>query len=122
MDISYSVDQEAAVLESVRILIEDGSLSSLGQAVVLLENESAGTTEQGEVLKFIAASLLQMVYPYSESSNIRVASPKSGMLTEIVKSAGEGIIIDIPNEDVSFFTLLLSSTAALFTESDAVID
>ena len=121
-DISYSVDQEAAVLESVRSMIEDGSLSSLETAVHLLENESAGTTEQGEVLKFIAASLLQMVYPYSESSNIRVASPKSGMLTEIVKSAGEGIIIDIPNEDVSFFTLLLSSTAALFTESDAVID
>ena len=121
-DISYSVDHEAAVLESVRIMIEDGSLSSLDQAVILLENESAGTTEQGEVLKFIAASILKLVYPYSETSNIRVASPKSGVLAEIVESAGEGIIIDIPNEDVSFFTLLLSSTAALFTESDAVID
>ncbi len=121
-DISYSVDQEAAVLESVRNMIEDGSLSSLEKAVHLLENESAGTTEQGEVLKFIAASLLQLVYPYSEASNIRAASPKSGMLAAIVESAGEGSIIDIPNEDVSFFSLLLSSTAALFTEADAVID
>ena len=121
-DISYSVDQDAAVLETTRLMVEDGSLSSLSQAMILLENESAGTTEQGEVLKFVAASLLQLVYPYSEDSNIRVLSPKSGMLAEIVDNAGEGNIIDIPNEDVSFFTLLLSSTAALFTKSDAVID
>ncbi len=121
-DISYSVDHEASVLETARVMVEDGSLSSLGQVIVLLEDESAGNTEQGEVIKFVAASLLQMVYPYSEASNIQISGPKSGMLTSIVENAKKGIIIDIPNKDVSFFTLLLSSTAALFTDSDAVIN
>ncbi len=121
-DISYSVDHEASVLETARVMVEDGSLSSLGQVIALLEDESAGSTEQGEVLKFVAASLLQMVYPYSEASNIQISGPKSGVLTSIVENAKKGIIIDIPNKDVSFFTLLLSSTAALFTDSDAVIN
>lgn len=121
-DISSSIDQDAAVLEYIRSMVEEGSLSSLSQSLVLLETKSVGTTEQGETLKFVASSLIQLIYPYSVDSNIHVVSPKSGVLAEIVRNAGEGNIPDIPNKDVSFFTLLLSSTAALFTESDAVID
>ena len=121
-DILESVDHEASILEDVRLMIEDGSLSSLSQAMDILENESAGTTEQGELLRFIAVSLLKLVFPYSENSQVSVTMPKSGMLAEIVENAGKGHIPDIPNENVSFFTLLLSSTAALFTESDAVND
>lgn len=121
-DISDSIDQDAAVLETIRLMVEDGSLSSLSQAMILLENEGAGTTEQGEILKFIAASLLKLIYSYSEDAGILAVSPKSNMLAEIVENAGKGNIIDIPNKDVSFFTLLLSSTAALFTDSDAVVE
>ena len=121
-DISISIDQNALLLEKIRLLIEEGSLSSLREVLTLLENESVGATEQGEYYKFVTGSLLKLVFPLSDESSIRVINPKSGMLTEIVKKAGEGEIIDIPNEDVSFFTLLLSTTAALYTDSEAVID
>lgn len=121
-DISNSVDRDVAILETIRLMVEDGSLSSLGQAMILLENGSVGKTEQGEVLKFVATSLLQLVYPYYENLNTPVVSLKSGMLSEIVANVGEGDIIDIPNDEVNFFTLLLSSTASLFTNSDAVVN
>jgi len=121
-DISNSIDQNVLYLENIRLLIEDSSLSSLREALTLLETESVGATEQGEYYKFVTVSLLKLVFPFAEESSIRVINPKSGMLTEIVKKAGEGEIIDIPNEEVSFFTLLLSSTAALYTDSEAVID
>ncbi len=121
-DISNSIDQDALILEKIRLLIENGSLSSLRESLELLEDESIGRTEQGEYLKFITGSLLKLVFPLSEESNTRVINPKSGMQSEIVKKAGEGEILEIPNEDVSFFTLLLSSTAALYTDSEAVIE
>jgi tetratricopeptide (TPR) repeat protein len=120
-DISNSVDQDALALENIRMLIEDASLFSLHEALKQLEVESVGLTEQGEYYKFIAVSLLKLIFPYSEKTNIRVINPKSGMYTEIVNKAEEGAIIEIANEDVSFFTLVLSSTAALYTKSDAVM-
>lgn len=121
-DISDSIDQNAVLLENIRLLIEDSSLSSLREALTLLDTESVGATEQGEYYKFVTGSLLKLVFPLSDESSVRVISPKSGMSTEIVKKAGEGEIIDIPNEDVNFFTLLISSTAALYTGSEAVMD
>jgi tetratricopeptide (TPR) repeat protein len=121
-DISNSIDQDTIILEKVRLLIEDGSLTSLTQVITILETEKFGMTEQGEYQKFIAGSLLRLVFPISDRSNIRIISPKSGMLTQIVDKALEGKIIEIPNEDVNFFTLLLSSTAALYTESEAVME
>lgn len=120
-DISNSIDHDVLILEEIRLLIEDGSLSSLRESLDLLEDKSIGGTEQGEYLKFVTGSFLKLVFPFSEESNIRVINPKSGVQSEIVKKAGEGEILDIPNEDVSFFTLLFSSTAALYTNSEAVI-
>lgn len=121
-DISNSIDYNVLILENTRLLIEDGSLSSLSQALDLLEDNSIEQTEQGEYLRFIAGSLLSLVFPLSEESNIRIINPKSGMDSEVVKNAAEGKILEIPNEDVSFFTLLVSSTAALHTHSDAVLE
>lgn len=121
-DISITVDHDTIILETVRLLIEDGSLTSLMKAIHLLETEKFGNTEQGEYQKFIAGSLLQLVFPFTDRSNIRIISPKSGMLTQIVEKALTGEIIEIPNDEVNFFTLLLSSTAALYTESEAVIE
>ncbi len=119
-DISVSVDESAMVLNKIRDLIEYGSLTSLKEAIDLLGNNSAGMTEQGENLKFIAGSLIKLVYPFSIDSSVFLPGPKSNMLSDIVENAEKGIIIDIPSNDVSFFTLLLSSTAALFTGSEAV--
>lgn len=121
-DISVSIDHDVIILENIRLLVEDGSLSSLSQALFLLETENVGESEQGEYLKFVAGSLLKLVFPFSEESNTRIINPKSGMQAEIVKKAGEGEILEIPNKDVSFFTLLLSSTAALYTNSEAVME
>ncbi len=121
-DISDSIDHDALILDNIRLLIEDGSLFSLSESLDLLEDKSVGVTEQGEYLKFVTGSLLKLVFPLSEKSNTRVIHPKSGMQSEIVKKAGEGEILEIPNEDVSFFTLLLSSTAALHTNSEAVME
>jgi len=121
-DISVSVDHDVSILEEVRLLIENGSFSSLNKALFLLETENAGATEQGEYDKFIIGSLLKLVFPLAEKSEIRVISPKSGVSSDIVEKAFEGEIIEIPNNEVNFFTLLLSSTAALYTDSEAVQD
>jgi tetratricopeptide (TPR) repeat protein len=119
-DISISIDKDALILEKTRMLIEDGSLASLRDAIMILDNESAGLTEQGIFLKFIAVNIIKLVYPYSIDSKIQIIEPKSSIFPEIIELAGEGIIADIPNKDVSFFTLLISSTSVLYTESDAV--
>ncbi|MCF6336079.1 MAG: hypothetical protein L3J12_10085 [Spirochaetales bacterium] len=119
-DISGSVDESAETLNEIRDLVEKGSLTSLKEAINLLESNSAGLTEQGENFKYIAGSLLKLVYPYSVDSSDSLSIPKSNILAGVVENAEKGIIIDLPSNEVSFFTLLLSSTAVLHTESEAV--
>jgi len=118
--ISKSIDNEAITLEKIRSLIEDGSLNSLNGAIQLIEEGTVSNTEKGSFYKIIALSLIKLVYPYSKNSAAIINYPKTGILSEIVSKAGKGEILDITKQNVNFFTLLLSSTAALYTKSDAV--
>jgi len=118
--ISKSIDNEAITLEKIRLLIEDGSLNSLNSAIQFIEEGTVSNTEKGSFYKIIALSLIKLVYPYSQNSVAIINYPKTGILSEIVSKAGTGEILNISKQNVNFFTLLLSSTAALYTKSDAV--
>jgi len=118
--ISTLIDNEAITLEKIRLLIEDGSLNSLNGAVQLIEEGTVSNTEKGSFYKIIALSLIKLVYPYSQNSAAIINYPKTGILSEIVSKAAKGEILNITKQNVNFFTLLLSSTAALYTKSDAV--
>ena len=118
--ISTIIDNEAVTLEKIRLLIEDGSLNSLNDAIQLIEEGTVSNTEKGSFYKIIALSLIKLVYPYSQNSAAIINYPKTGILSEIVSKAAKGEILNITKQNVNFFTLLLSSTAALYTKSDAV--
>ena len=118
--ISNSIDNEAVTLEKIRLLIEDGSLSSLNSVIRQMDEGTVSNTEKGSFYKIIALSLIKLVYPYSKNSTLTINYPKTGILSEIVSKAANGTILNISKQNVNFFTLLLSSTAALYTESDAV--
>ncbi len=118
--ISKSIDNEALILEKVRLLMEDSSLDSLNSAIQLIDKGSVGNIEKGSFYKVIALSLIKLVYPYSQNSVAVINYPKTGILSDIVSKAGNGEILNLAKQNVNFFTLLLSSTAALYTKSDAV--
>ena len=121
IDIENSIDTQALTLESIRLLVEDGSLSSLNEAINLIEDGNVRNTEKGSFYKIIILSLIKLVYPYSANAGITVNYPKNGILAELVEKAGKGEILDISKQKVDFFTLLLESTSALHTESEVVI-
>jgi len=121
IDIDNSIDTQALTLESVRLLIEDGSLSSLNDALKLIEDGNVRNTEKGSFYKIITLSLIKLVYPYSEKASVIINYPKNGFLSELVNKAAKGEILDVSKQKVDFFTLLLESIAALYTDSDSVI-
>jgi tetratricopeptide (TPR) repeat protein len=97
----------ASVSEEIRRLIETGRLSSMLQAMELIQDRGLGGIEFGRVMNGIITVFIRQLYPDSEIQVLPLDLPLTNNYARIIREAGKGNYVQPPENSTDFFEYVL---------------
>ena len=118
-DISVS-SSELNIIETCRKNLSIASPDTLRSALRLLEESEAGKSEAGLEYTYLAAELMSRIYPIVMGEQTVPAAPVGSFYPELFSEIEKGRVPEINQDDISFISVLIISTAVLYTEDESI--
>ncbi len=112
--------EELDILETCRRNIGIASPDTLRAAMQMLSESDAGRSEAGREYYYIAARLMELVYPIVSSEQTAPDAPAGSIYPGIFESVKNGRYPEVQNDKISFFSVLISPVTVLFSQDKTV--
>ncbi|MBI9102905.1 MAG: tetratricopeptide repeat protein [Spirochaetales bacterium] len=113
-------DSASDLLAETRGMISIASPEALIGALELLNENSQGESEAGRDLKAVSWFILETLYPFLLPSTDPPEQQAASVYSGLFESVRSGRFPEIPQEDITFLTTLISPIALLYTDSQVV--
>jgi tetratricopeptide (TPR) repeat protein len=101
------------ISDEIRALVENGSFSSLLQALDLIRNRNLGESEFGRIMNAIAVTLLQKVYPSLQNQYPPIDPPQTHVYTRILREVERGTYVHAPQNSQDYLEHILPFLAII---------
>ncbi|MDC7225616.1 MAG: tetratricopeptide repeat protein [Spirochaetales bacterium] len=111
---------ELNIIETCRKNLSIASPDTLRAVIRLLSESDAGKSEAGVEYAYVAAELMSRVYPVVMGGLSIPSAPVGSIYPSLFSDIESGVMPEINQEDISFITGLIVSTAVLYTDDKNV--
>ena len=116
------VSPEAKLLEGVLLDVTICSPSSLKNAFQVLEGTEVGESEYGQELMYLAVTLADILYPEIAKNLPSIPPPPAVIYPDLFEEIRAGNFPVVPQESVSFLTLIIPPMACLYNSSPDLLE